>query len=91
MYLTVCIIYKVSKNCFLFFSLVITKNIKLSQYSSDNLPVTVGGTVGASVILVVGVIFAMFAARYDEMNACAKKKRQRFEFDASITLLTIQL
>lgn len=64
-----------SKNCFLFFSSVTTKYIKLSQYSSDNLPVTVGGTVGASVIVVIGVIFAMFAARYDnEMNACAKKK-----------------
>lgn len=55
-----------------------TKNIKLSQFPSDNLPATVGGTVGASVIVAIGVIFAMFVARYDnEMNASAKK-RQRY-------------
>lgn len=39
------------------------------------MPATVGGTVGASVIVVIGVIFAMFVARYDnEMNASAEKK-----------------
>lgn len=58
-----------------FFSSDTTKNIKLSQFPSDNLPATVGGTVGASVIVVIGVIFAMFVARYDnEMNASAEKK-----------------
>lgn len=39
------------------------------------MPATVGGTVGASVIVVIGVIFAMFVARYDnEMNASAEQK-----------------
>lgn len=58
----------------LFFFSDTTKNIKLPQFSSDNLPATVGGTVGASVIVAIGVVFAMFVARYDtEMNASAEK------------------
>lgn len=37
-------------------------NDKLSVYSSDNLPVIVGGAVG--VIVIIGVVLALFVIRY---------------------------
>lgn len=36
----------------------------MTQFSSDYLPVTVGGTVGACVIVIIGVIFVVFGVRY---------------------------
>lgn len=37
--------------------------IELSQ-STNNLPVTVGGIVGACVVLIVGVVISIFILRY---------------------------
>lgn len=57
---------------FLFFSYY--KKYKIITVSIGH-PATVGGTVGISVIVVIGIIFAMFVARYDnKMNASAEKK-----------------
>lgn len=47
----------------LFFS-VTTKTIKLTQFPPENMPVIVGGIVGACVIVIIGVIFVVFAIRY---------------------------
>lgn len=45
------------------FSIVPSKNIELSHFTSDNLPVTVGGTIGACVIVIIGFILVLFAVR----------------------------
>lgn len=47
-----------------FISVDAQKNVKLSGSSSDNLPVIVGGTVGACVIIIIGVVVVLFAMRY---------------------------
>lgn len=49
---------------FYLFSIVPSKYIELSHFTSDNLPVTVGGTIGACVIVIIGFILALFVVRY---------------------------
>lgn len=73
----IMIIYSVFK-LYSLFSQVNRKSIKVSHFPSDNLPVIVGGTVGASVIVAIGVILAMAVARYDnEKKICAKKEEKK--------------
>lgn len=59
------LIYVVSNRFFFnIFVSVNIKSIKLTQFPSDYLPVTVGGTVGACVIVIIGFIFVVFGVRY---------------------------
>lgn len=85
----IMIIYSVFK-LYSLFSQVNRKSIKVSHFPSDHLHVIVGGTVGASVIVAIGVILAMAVARYDnEKKICAKKeeknpKRKQLHIYASL-------
>lgn len=47
---------------FMTFSAVSPENIRLPD--SDNLPIIVGGTVGAFVVVIIVVAFAIFVLRY---------------------------
>lgn len=40
------------------------ENTKVSDSSSDNSPIVVGGAVGVCVVVVIGVSFAVFVIRY---------------------------
>lgn len=53
---------KLKINC-LFYLVIGTSTIGSSQKLSNNLPVTVGGIIGACVVLIVGVII-FFMLRY---------------------------
>lgn len=49
---------------FMTFLAVSSENSKVPDSSSDNSPTVVGGTVGACVVVIIGVSFAIFVIRY---------------------------
>lgn len=44
------------------------------------MPVTIGGTAGAFVIVVIGVVFAIIVIRYVSVRTFADKKYNDFKF-----------
>lgn len=51
-----------------------SNSFKVYSSLSNNLPETIGGTVGAFVIVVIGVVFAIIVIRYVSVRTFADKK-----------------
>ncbi|XP_065941091.1 receptor-type tyrosine-protein phosphatase epsilon [Magallana gigas] len=67
------------KQCYV--SLDTANNAQLLIASSDNIPVIVGGTVGTCVIVIIGVVLALFVIRL-KRKSTTMAKRQSFILEA---------